>query len=151
NGEGVVHRIDPTTHVITSFPLTGLNKDAEPIGIASQAGALWIAGGVLDSSIARVSTGGTVTVFPLPTPNARPYGIAVGADGGLWFTERDANQIGRITTGGGITEFPIPTPNTFPTDIRLSSDGAMWFIEGGAAKRIARVDLTGAITEFDSF
>jgi streptogramin lyase len=35
-----------------------------------------------------------------------PQGIAVGADGNLWFTEFGANQVGRITTAGVVTELP---------------------------------------------
>src|SRR3954469_5047322 len=39
------------------------------------------------------------------SPGARPFGITVGPDGNLWFTERGANRIGRITLAGVVTEF----------------------------------------------
>lgn len=39
------------------------------------------------------------TEFPLPKPVSYPYGIAVGPDNALWFTEVQTNQIGRITSG----------------------------------------------------
>jgi virginiamycin B lyase len=44
----------------------------------------------------------------------RAYGITLGSDGNLWFTERFANRIGKITTSGTITEYDLPTPNAQP-------------------------------------
>jgi hypothetical protein len=40
-------------------------------------------------------------------------GIAVGADGALWFVETETNAIGRITTAGSITMFSVPIANAF--------------------------------------
>ena len=39
----------------------------------------------------------------------RPWGIAAGPDGNLWFTEEVGDKIGRITPVGAVTEFPVPT------------------------------------------
>lgn len=67
---------------------------------------------------------------PLPPPGSpRPMDIAIGADGALWFTEMDDNQIGRIDQSGAITEFDLPTPASQPGAICLGSDGNVWFIE----------------------
>lgn len=43
---------------------------------------------------------GVVTEFPVPTAQSGPFGITVGPDGNLWFTENQANQIGQIPPGG---------------------------------------------------
>ena len=49
-----------------------------------------------------------ITEFPVPTPDAQPYGIVEGPDGTIWFTEAGANRIGRINpTTHVIQEFPI--------------------------------------------
>lgn len=40
---------------------------------------------------------GRITEFPLPTSASEPFGITVGPDGNLWFTEEVGNSIGRIT------------------------------------------------------
>ena len=43
-----------------------------------------------------------------------PYGITLGPDDALWFTEIRGNAIGRITTAGVITEYPLPFPDSRP-------------------------------------
>ena len=48
-------------------------------------------------SAASIRTAARFTEFALPTENATPIGIALGADGNLWFAEKAANKIGRIT------------------------------------------------------
>ena len=68
--------------------------------------------------------------FPSRQPQAA-RGITAGADGNLWFTEHDANQIGRITTAGVITEFPIPTAGSTPFAIAAGPDGNLWFTDTG--------------------
>jgi virginiamycin B lyase len=44
------------------------------------------------SKIGRITTAGTITEFPLTTP--QQYGIGLGPDGALWFTNYTA--IGRL-------------------------------------------------------
>jgi hypothetical protein len=43
---------------------------------------------------------GSITEFTVPTAGSEPFGITVGPDRNLWFTESAflANKIGRITT-----------------------------------------------------
>jgi streptogramin lyase len=88
-----------------------------------------------------------IDLFPVPTANSGPVGIAAGPDGALWFTEQNVNQIGRITTAGSVSEFLVPTANSEPFRIAPGPDGAMWFTEISANK-IGRITTTGSITEF---
>jgi virginiamycin B lyase len=105
--------------------------------------------------IGAASPDGTVHEYPVPTPNAQPTDITVGADGALWFTERAAGRIGRITTAGAVTEFPIPRPpdanwitqSSWPTAIARGPDGAVWFVENHA-NRIGRIDVSGALSHW---
>ncbi len=69
-----------------------------------------------------------------------------GADGALWFTERNTDKIGRITTAGTITETAVPTAGSAPEGIAAGSDGALWFTELGG--RIGRITTAGTVTEF---
>ncbi len=85
--------------------------------------------------------------YPLPTANAGPRSIAVGADGNLWFTEADAGKIGRITPDGSVVEYPLPSAGAEPWRIAAGPDGALWFTEM-AGNRIGRISVSGVIDEF---
>jgi virginiamycin B lyase len=95
---------------------------------------------------------GKITEFPLPTIQSDPNGIALGADGNLWFTEDYIGQIGRITPAGKITEFPLPSSNADAeaTGIAAGPDGNLWFTWGSNVDcGIGRSTTAGKITEFD--
>jgi virginiamycin B lyase len=104
-----------------------------------------------NSAIGKMTTGGTLTQFTVPTAGAHALGIAAGPDGNLWFTEEDANKIGRITTSGTITEF---TGMTSPRDIVAGPDGNLWFTEynyqstNPSPRKIGRITTGGTVTEF---
>lgn len=107
-----------------------------------------LASGIVWFTTHQASPVGSITEFPLPTPNSQPQGITAGPDGNLWFTDAGTNQIGRITTGGTITEFSIPTANSTPLGIAAGPDGNLWFTESGAGNHIGRISPSGMITEF---
>jgi virginiamycin B lyase len=95
--------------------------------------------------------GGSFTSFGININ--QPYGITVGPDGNIWFTESGGGPgIGRITPSGILTEFSTPTPSSEPGVITSGPDGALWFTQSGA-KQIGRC-TTGAdggaptVTEF---
>ncbi len=83
------------------------------------------------NKIGRVTTTGTVTEFPIPTPNASPNDLALGADSNVWFTEQSASSLGRIDSSGHVTEFPVPAD---PYGIARGPDGNLWFTEQQAGK-----------------
>jgi streptogramin lyase len=94
-----------------------------------------------------ITVANPITEYVLPTADSGPSGIAVGADGALWVTERQSAQIARITTAGAITEYPLPTPASGPDGITAGPDGAIWFVENDA-NQIGRIDTDGVVTEF---
>jgi len=103
---------------------------------------VWPAGIVRSPATAQ-----TFDLFPTPTINSGPQGIASGPDGHIWFAEADANKIGRITVQGVFTEFPIPTAASRPFGIAAGPDGNVWFTEV-VGNKIGRITPDGAITEF---
>jgi streptogramin lyase len=107
-------------------------------------GNIWFTDYASDK-VARMTTGGSVTSFDLPTSNAGPGAITAGPDGNLWFTEVTANQIGRITTTGSVTEYPIPTAESQLYAIAPGADGAMWFTE--RIGKLGRITIAGAVSE----
>ena len=76
-------------------------------------------------------------------------GITAGADGALWFTEGEGNNIGRITTAGVVAEFAIPTVGSGPWYITAGPDGALWFAEVNA-NQIGRLQLPPIAHDFNS-
>jgi virginiamycin B lyase len=88
-----------------------------------------------------------VTNFTAPSI-AAPYGIVVGPDRALWFTNYHGNSIGRITTAGEITDYPSPTIS-FPGAMTVGPDGALWFTNSSNGS-IGRITLAGTVTRFVS-
>jgi virginiamycin B lyase len=113
----------------------------------------------MPGKIARITTGGNITEFPLP--EGTPLAITAGPDGALWFTDQEYStgstvngigKIGRITTGGSISLYTIPLTylSSYPNDIIAGPDGALWFTESegsntGAGK-IGRITTGGSIS-----
>jgi streptogramin lyase len=95
------------------------------------------------NKIARITPGGAITEFAVPTPGALPTTIAAAPDGSLWFTMAGAPKLGRITTAGSIREFAIPSGQV-AIGIAAGPDGNMWFTQ---SKKLAYVTPTGGITE----
>lgn len=82
-------------------------------------GALWFTesgGGSYDeaiqSYIGRITTGGVITEYLIPTQHSNPGGLTLGPDGALWFTEQVSGKIGQLiladTTPPWITLFATP-------------------------------------------
>src|SRR5258706_434580 len=102
---------------VTQYPLPA-DGNSVPFAIApGPDGALWFTEAASAEKIGRITTGGAITEFTVPTAGSFPCGIVTGSDGAMWFTENSGTKVGRITTAGIITEFTIPTINSFPCSI----------------------------------
>src|SRR5262249_58446573 len=87
------------------FPLPA--ADSRPNGIVpGPDGNLWFTE-IDGNRIGRITPGGDITEFPLPTnaqgQSSQPVAILVGPDRALWFTMSNASRIGRITTAGDLS------------------------------------------------
>ena len=81
-----------------------------------------------------------------PTPDARPIGITLAADGALWFCQNAGNRIGRITTTGAITEFPCHGWRR--TGRHRGGPTAMCGSRKRTLSRVGRITPDGQVTEF---
>ena len=133
------------TPTVTEFG-SGLDFLDAPTGItAGPDGNLWFTNNLSDE-IGRITPGGTITEFQLPSATASPRDIVAGADGNLWFTESGVdNKIGKMTTAGVLLdEYTVPTAGSQPTGITAGPSGTLWFTEKGP-------DKVGQVTTGGSF
>src|SRR5207253_7139043 len=92
------------------------------------------------NKVAKVTTAGAITEYPLPTSGGFPLAnagacpryIAAGPDGNLWFGD-GANDLVKVTTSGVFTDYALPTgAGTFNGGlggIAAGPDGNLWFTE----------------------
>jgi virginiamycin B lyase len=111
------------------------------------------------TEIARMSTTGQLTVFPLPSPRFRVHALAVGADSAIWFVEQAKTddgryferRIGRITRKGEVTEYRLGRARDrnygSGGSIARGPDGAMWFTDPVVGK-VGRITTRGKVTWF---
>jgi virginiamycin B lyase len=113
--------------------------------------AMWISeSGGTGARIARLDSSQRLTEYAAPTcTTITPayYGIVLGPDGNMWFTERSNGCIGRITPSGAITMFSTGVSGTGPVCITVGPDGAMWFGED-IGNGLGRITTTGAVTSY---
>ncbi len=82
-----------------------------------------------------------VTEFPLPVPQSTPLGIALGADGNIWFVEVSGSRFGRVTPAGVVTDFSTGSgisTGARPWGIAAGDDGNLWFTEE-SGNRVGRI------------
>ena len=112
------------------------------------ANTLWFT--MLGKGLGRITTTGVITDFNnLPSDIINPYGIALGPDNNIWFTDWGNDRIARRATDtGAITTYALTFLDT-PRVIAPGPDGAMWFssYQNGY---IGRITTEGEITRFET-
>jgi virginiamycin B lyase len=120
--------------------------NCELYGIASAGGKIWLTDGN-SGQISSLSPLGTGLMTHTPrTPGPGTFGIAVGPDGKLWFTNQAANRIGMLATDGAFGPELMLTAGSSPRFITSGPDGNVWFTET-SGNRIGRATVTGKISE----
>ena len=128
-----------TGAAVTEYPMpAGSAPDAITAG---RDGNIWAGG--QGGEILRISTSGLFT--PYPIAGAHIGGMAVGADGNVWFTDYGNDAVGKITPSGSITEYPAPA-GAMPKEIAEGSDGNLWVTDENGS--ILRVSIFGTVTKF---
>jgi streptogramin lyase len=118
------------------------------LALGGMLAAFTLIGGTLTPAIAKGSArvapdGGRISYFFVSSLHSRPYRIAPGPDGNLWFTDTNSDMVGKVTPDGQITEYPIGD-GKFPYDIVAGRDGNLWFTENVNDKTGA-VDTNGKL------
>jgi virginiamycin B lyase len=86
--------------ITTSGQISAFNlaPNGQPQGItAGKVGAVWFTEAAAQANaIGRITIGGPVATYSIPTRFSDPVGITSGPDQALWFTEAGRRKIGRI-------------------------------------------------------
>jgi streptogramin lyase len=122
-----------------------------PIGVvAGPDGRVWFASSGTAAVVGvqtHVNSPATQSVST-PTALSAPWGVALGAERWIWFTEHAANKVGSCPPyGTSCSDFPIPTAGSEPLFLALGADSNLWFTEL-SGNNIGRVTRAGVITEF---
>jgi streptogramin lyase len=147
-GYGQVASITPAGKV-TEYPLAGTFAFQGVTG--GPDGNVWYTVPISPQgpSIARITPTGVITLFALPNPSSIPVYITAGPDGNLWFTDSGTNEVGEMDTSGNtLAEYPIPTPNSNPSAIIAGPDGNLWFLQNTSFGAVAKITLSGQVTEY---
>lgn len=74
-------------------------------------------------------TSSEMTLYDIPTPRSRPYGLVMDADDRPWFTLFGTNALGTITTDGAVQEIRLPRDNARPRRLAITDDGMVWYVD----------------------
>ena len=80
---------------------------------------------------------GVFTRYRIESARGGPYGVAVTADGAIWATLQNGNQLLHLATDGTSRTFDLPRGGAVPTDVAVGSDGSVWFLQF-RANRVGR-------------
>lgn len=132
-----------------------LGADSRPVGIAigsasnGQAGSVWIAASYDNKLIRFDIYTRQKREYKIDGNDSWPFNLAIGKDGGIWFTERASGKVGRLDPAtGNIRHYEPPTKSGGPAGLAVSSQtGKVWFTES-YADRIGKLDpSSGEIRE----
>jgi virginiamycin B lyase len=115
--------------------------------VSGSGGDLWFVEGS-HNRIGRITTTGTATEY---TTASGAFGITLGPDGNMWFTE-NGGEIGMITAAGAITQFTLPS-GVSPRYIASGIDGNLWFtatVDHAPFTAIGKLTPSGTYTEYDT-
>jgi virginiamycin B lyase len=80
---------------------------------------------------------GVFSRYQIESARGGPYGVAVAADGAIWATLQNGNQLLQIAADGTGKTFDLPRGGAVPTDVAIGSDGSVWFLQF-RANRVGR-------------
>ncbi len=105
NDFGVIHRMSLDGRT-SDIPLTGMSTAQISSLAAGADGNLWFTEAAAPA-IGRLTTGGEVTEFALPSSHGRAQSITTGGASDLWFVYERRDSVGRITLDGSISDFAL--------------------------------------------
>jgi virginiamycin B lyase len=151
NRNGMIGRLDPTSGAIKRYPMPDAAAGDPHTLVFDRSGDIWFT--VQQGNfVGKLETGsGKVRLVRVPTPNARPYGIAVDSKNRPWFNEFGTSKLGTVDPKTfTLREYDLPDPDARGRRIAITSDDRIWY--GDYVRGvIGRLDpATGKIQEWDA-
>lgn len=131
NGDGYIGRYDPGSDTIGKIAMPD-PEVADPHTLVFDADETHIWFTVQwGNMIGRLTTAsGKVDLIPVPTGNARPYGIKVAPNGTVWAVLAGTNKIASVNPRTLVlTEYNIPNSGARPRRVEITSDGRVWYAD----------------------
>ena len=107
---------------VLDTPITRLGR----LAIAPD-GAVWFADPT-GYGLTRLKDG-VFSRHQIESARGGPYGVAVTADGAIWATLQNGNQLLQIAADGAGRTFDLPRGGAVPTDVAVGADGSVWFLQ----------------------
>ena len=125
-----IGRIDPVTGSIQKIEMPDPSvRDPHTLAFDSNGDIWFTAQGGNAVGFLQVATE-SVTLFPVSTANARPYGIVVDADDRPWFVEFGTNRLGTIDPETmELEEIELPRAEARPRRLVVDSEGNVWYVD----------------------
>ncbi len=131
-----------TDGVVSTFAA----RDSAPLPLQITRGPednLWFT--TVDGGIWRINVAGSMQeILPLDADCAA-FGIAVGADGRIWFTQQVANQIGRLES---LAFDALDVAGGVVLGLAHGADDSVWFADAGR-DRIGRIGPDGSFVQYE--
>lgn len=125
-----IGRLDPGTGAIVKYPMPDAAARDPHTLIDDGNGHIWftVQGG---NFVGRLTLAdGEVKLLAVPTEDARPYGIALTAQGQPWIAELGTHKLGTVEPPDmHYREIDLPREDARPRRIGASSDGRVWYVD----------------------
>ena len=150
NGNGTIGRYDPQTKAFTTHAMPD-PAARDPHTLAHDGrGALWFTA-QRSNVIGRIAMDdGAVTLLPVATKAASPYGIVAGAGGEAWAALFGTNRLAHVdANAAAIREIALPRPAARPRRLVRTRDGRIWWGDFANGRLGAYDPGTGTFDEYE--
>ena len=149
NNAGLIGKLDPKTGITTEYPLPDPKAKDPHTLIFDRDGILWFTAQQANRVGRLDPKTGEIKLVTPPTPNARPYGMALNSKNVVYFVEFGTNKVATIDSKTmAIKEFNLPDAVARPRRIAISPDDMIWYTDF-ARGFLGRLDpATGKVTEW---
>ena len=136
-----------SAYVCDAFAVPGGSRSSSMV--TAKDGNVWYAD-IEGNRLVRVDAEHKATpIVPVESTTAGLVGVALAADGAIWYG-KEQHRLGRVPAGGGKgVEYELPAPSIFTKAIATSGDGRTWFADP-VKNDVGYMAADGKVTTFDA-